>query len=107
MRTTFKLGLVVAVAAVLAVGFLPPLFAHGELDGFARDAAQKGSAVVTDESPDTVQSLVAQAIATHPGVHLDKVNIDGGTVTVTVSETVRTFISSFHLSSTEGSAGGE
>ena len=107
MRTTVRVGVVLAIVAVLGFGFLPPLFARGELDGFARDAAQKGSAVAVNDGSQAAEDLVAQAIATHPGVHLDKVTVNGDTVLVTISENVRTFLSTFHLSTTEGSSLGE
>ncbi|HLX87334.1 MAG TPA: hypothetical protein VKR22_02565 [Acidimicrobiales bacterium] len=108
MRTTVKLAVPLAIAAVLALGLLPPLFARGELDGFARDAAQKGSSVLLNEGQSEAQALVVQAIASHPGVHLDKVAFEGNnTVAVTISEDVHTFLSTFHLSTTEGSSLGD
>ena len=108
MRTMFRLAVPLAVAVVLAIGLLPPLFARGELDGYARDAAQKGSSVLLNEGQSAAQDLIAQAIASHPGVHLDSIAFEGtNTVTVTISENVHTFLSTFHLTTTEGSASGD
>ena len=102
-----KLGVLVAALGVLGAGLLPPVFARGELDGFARDAAQKGGAVLLNEGPQAAQNLAQQAAATHQGVQVDGVTIDGNDVLVTLSETVHTFMGSFHLTTTEGSSLGD
>ena len=108
MRTMVKLAVPLAIAAVLGIGLLPPLFARGELDGFARDAAQKGSAILLNEGEAAAANLITEAIASHPGVHLDGIAFEGGnTVRVSISENVRTFVSTFHLSTTEGSTLGD
>lgn len=103
MRLFFRLGVVAAVLAVPAVGFFPVLFAHGQLDGYARDAAQKGGSVLLDSGQQDAEDLARQAVAEHPGVHLEGIDVSGNIVQVSVSETVHTMLGNFHLSSTEGS----
>jgi hypothetical protein len=108
MRSMVKLGVVaLPVLAVLGAGLVPPVLARGELDGFARDAAQKGGAVLLNEGPQAAQDLAQQAGSSHPGVQVDSVTADGNDVLVTLSETVHTFIGSFHLRTTEGSSLGD
>jgi hypothetical protein len=103
MRLAIRLGLVAAVLGVLGAGLLPPLFARGQLDGYARDAAQKGAAVLLNEGSQAATALATEAASSHSGVHVVGVSIDGNTVSVTISETVHTFMSNFHLTSTESS----
>lgn len=107
IRTITRVGAAAALLGVLSAGYLPPLFAHGQLDGFARDAAQKGGAVLLNEGAQAAEDLATGALATHPGVHLEGVRVDGDTVFVTASETVHTLVGTFHLSTTEGSYLGE
>ena len=104
VKLAVKLAVVVAVLGVLGAGLLPPVFDRGQLDGFARDAAQKGGSVLLNDGPAVAQDLAEQAATSHSGVSVDKVAISGNDIEVSLSETVRTFMGSFHLSTTEGSS---
>ncbi len=106
MRATIKLVLVGTVVGLLAGGFLPPLFARGQLDNYARDAAQKASST-TMTAGASAQELVAKAVSGHPGVHVQKVSVVGNTVYVTLSEDVQTIFHTFHLQSTQASSFGQ
>lgn len=104
MRLAIRLALVAAVIGVLAAGFLPPVFARGQLDGFARDAAQKGASVILNEGQGAAVALATQAAQTHSGVHVDSVTIPSqNIVSVTLSETVHTFLMTFQLKTTQSS----
>jgi hypothetical protein len=107
LRVKLGLGVIVVTAGALGAGLLPPVFARGQLDGFARDAAQQGGAVLLNEGPQAASELAQKAAASHPGVHVDEITIDGNDVNVTVSENVHTFIGSFHLTTTERSSLGD
>jgi hypothetical protein len=104
VKLAVKLAVVIGVLGVLGAGLLPPVFDRGELDGFARDAAQKGGSVLLNEGPTAAQDLAQQAATSHPGVSVDGVAINGNDIQVTLSETVHTFMGSFHLTTTEGSS---
>lgn len=104
MRLAIRLALVAAVLGVVAAGLLPPVFARGQLDGYARDAAQKGASVILNEGAQAAEQLATQAASSHPGIHVVTVSTpDANTVTITLSEDVHTFMSTFHLTTTQSS----
>jgi hypothetical protein len=105
MRLAIRLGLVLAVIGVIAAGLMPPVFARGQLDGYARDAAQKGAAIILNEGQGAAEALANQAATSHAGVQVVSMSVspDGNTLSVTLSETVHTFMSTFHLQTTERS----
>ena len=107
MRVFVKLGVSLALVVAAGAAFAPPLFAHGQLDGYARDAAQKGAAVLLNQGQDAAVMLATQAADQHPGVHLDKVWVDGQSVFVMLSETVKTYVHDYLVTTTEGSTFGE
>lgn len=104
MRIAFRLVLVAAVLGVVAAGLLPPVFARGQLDGYARDAAQKGSSVILNEGASAAEQLATEAAQSHSGVHVVSVTAPGAnTVSVTLSEDVHTIFTTFHIQSTQSS----
>lgn len=104
MRIAIRLVLLAAVLGVLAAGFLPPVFARGQLDGYARDAAQKGASIVLNQGQSAAVALATQAAETHSGVHVVSVTVpDQNTVSVTLSETVHTIFTTFKLTTTQSS----
>ena len=106
MRATIKLVLVATVVGLLAGGFLPALFARGQLDNLARAAAQKASSTIMTAGA-SAQQLAAQSVSGHSGVHIVKVQVAGNTVYVTLSEDVQTIFHTFHLQSTQASSFGQ
>lgn len=118
IRLLVKVFFPIAVIAVAAAGFLPPLLEQGNLDNQALNAARAGSALlVSSGSAQQAMAAVAESISHDPGLHLDSVVVNPAgttsTVKVTVSETVHTFLdgipgmkSWFHRTATEESSVG-
>ena len=106
MRATIKLVVVATIIGLLAGGFLPAVFARGQLDNDARSAAQKASSTIMTAGV-SAQKLVADSVAGHSGVHVVKVAVVGNTVYVTLSEDVQTIFHTFHLQSTQASSFGQ
>ena len=107
MRVFVKLGVSLAIVVAAGAAFAPPLFAHGQLDGYARDAAQKGAAVLLNQGPAAAEALATEAASQHSGVHIDGVTVNGQSVFVTLSETVKTYVHDYRVTATEGSTLGE
>ncbi len=98
MRLLVKLGLLLAIVVVLAVGLLPPLVAKSHLAAEAADAARAGSAAAGNmEDSQAAYDAVAQALVADPGVHLVSVRVEPSevdpVVIVTLSKQVHTFMS--------------
>jgi hypothetical protein len=120
VKVMLKVAVVLGVALALAAGLLPPLLDRGNLDNLALSAARAGSAVLDSTgSAGAAEAAARGSVAADPGVSLQGVRVvpggSGGTVEVTVSEDVHTFMSGwpgvrswlsgwFHLTSTESAA---
>lgn len=122
MRLLIKLLVPVTVIVVAAVGFLPPVFARGNLDSETIAAARAASTAVGGQTGEAAMNAAAQAasssLASHPEVTLVSVTITGrglsSVVNVKTSEHVRSFLENvpglkgwFRLTSTQSSQLGQ
>lgn len=117
MRALFKVSIAIAILVVLAIGLLPPRFDQGSLDTEAVYAARAGSAALVGANSSDVtvaQAAASNSISGDPGVRLTNVSVDGQTVSVTLTQSVHTFMDGlpglskwFKLTSTQESTLGQ